>query len=407
MPWKSRSLRKKFGTGVLFDPRFGGSTDHIDFYNEGSQATYSEEHPLWPELSGSGTDVGGPFFTDKNWTDAGTDTLSWPAASLGFGSIRPAYTGPCCLGMLGYGQTTVLAGGAFEPTLSSELRDMAGPVIKNMSPTESEGNLSQMIGELRRDGVPKLASHVLQTRARDFRSYGKDYLNAEFGWKPFVSDLHDTVKAVKNQHTILQQFKRDSGKLIRRRATLPGWSDAYQEDVGNHYAVPIIQNFWYQATRPTVAHTTIQKKRWVSAGYSYYLDPGYTAIGKFFRFNQEADKLLGLSLSPEVLWEVAPWSWLADWESNTGNTISTLSDYINYGPVLRYAYVMETVISSRIYIGSGFEDALNHKHDLTYTYHRVTKTREPASPFTFAKTDGELNPQQIAILAALGVSKVP
>jgi hypothetical protein len=400
--WKSRSNHDRVGVGDYFDSRFGNTThDYFSFFQDGTQTTMSEEHPLWPELAGSGADIGGAFYTDRVWSEPTLIDASFPKV----GGI--SYNGPGTLGMLGLGLDSMNSP-SMGGTSSEELRNLAGPVIKAMSPTESEAGLSQMIGELKRDGLPRLiGAEVMHSRARDFRSYGSEYLNYQFGWKPYVSDLQDFSRAVKGSHRILTQFRRDSGKLIRRRAELPAWSDTQDADVGTFYASPLNGNCWNQITAPTRRYTSIVKKRWVVAAYLYHLDPGDTAIGKFYRFNQQADRLLGASLSPELVWELAPWSWAVDWFSNTGNAVSQLSDYINYGPVLKYAYVMETVTSSRTYSGGPFETKSGRKVNLSCTYRRVVKTRESASPFVFANESGELNSQQLAILAALGVSKVP
>lgn len=401
MPWRSRSNHDIVGVGDYFDSRFGNTVhNYFEFAADGVQSTYSEDHEEWPE--GAGTrNVGGPFYSDRMWSTPHLVDISFPKTS------GITYNGPGTLGMLGLG-LSVMNDSSYNATLSSDLQAMAGPVIKNMSPTESEAGVSQLIGELKREGLPRLiGADVLHSRARDFRSYGSEYLNYEFGWKPFVTDVHDLAYAVKDSHRIVQQFRRDSGRLIRRRADLPSGSSSSTTDVGLFYAAPLNGTCWQQITAPTKLFETILRKRWVSAAYQYYLDPGDNAIAKFTRFNQEADKLLGVSLSPETLWELAPWSWAVDWFSNTGNVVSQLSDYINYGPVLKYAYVMETVTSKRAYVGSGFIDVKGAKHALQFDYTRIVKTREAASPFTFANVSGGLSAQQSAIVVALASSKAP
>lgn len=247
----------------------------------------------------------------------------------------------------------------------------------------------------------------MQSRARDFRSYGSEYLNTQFGWLPFVRDVKDFGRAVKDSDRILKQFRQDSGRTIRRRADLKGESTSTVEDMGMFYAYPVNGDFWQTIQRPTTARTTVQRKRWVVACYSYYLDPGDSILGKAARFSQEADKLLGISLTPETLWELAPWSWAVDWFTNTGNAISVLSDYINYGPVLRYAYAMETTTSQKVLNAQGFVDRRGTIHNYNYTYNRQVKVREPASPFTFRNVNGSLSSQQLAIVAALGISNAP
>lgn len=405
MPWKSRSKDFKFGDYYYLDARFGNTTPEVNTYKTTvSQTTYSEEHE-WPGASLTNMNVGGPFYTEKHWVDIETDELDFMSGIPGRAYIKAKAT--AFLGTLGFGET-VLGGVQYGPTADSTLTDLAGPIIKGMSPTASEANMAQAIGELRRDGLPRLiGADVLESRARDFRSYGDEYLNTEFGWLPFVSDIHDFAHAVKHHHKILQQFKRDSGRVIRRRANLPedGWQ--LDTDEGGFYASPLNGDFWQVINRPARSMITVRRKRWVVAAYSYYAATGDTILGKMGEFSQKADKLLGISLTPETLWELAPWSWAVDWFSNVGNNISMLSDMINFGPVLRYAYVMETTVAKRTYYAEGFIDAAGHAHSYFYRFNRTTKVRLPASPFTFANVSGPLTGQQQAIIAALGASHAP
>lgn len=406
MTWKSRSETQKLGVMDFYDSRFGNTTHAYEHPTTTStQVTYSEGHE-WPAATLTHGNVGGPFYTDKLWVDTKVDHLAMDGNIPG--RTWWHYTGPSFLGTLGLGNL-YLNGPVYGASSIEVLQALAGPVVKNLSPTESEAGLSQALGELKREGLPRLiGGDVLESRARDFRSYGSEYLNVQFGWLPFVSDVHDLCHAVKDSHRILTQFKRDSGRVIRRRADLPvDETNGGLVDEGGFYAAPLNGDCWNVIYRPTKSRTSVHRKRWVVAAYQYYLDPGDSLIGKFTRFNQEADKLLGLSLSPEVLWELAPWSWAVDWFSNTGNSISALSDFINFGPALKYAYVMETTVSKKEYFAQGFEDALGNKHDFSTTSNRVVKTRDPVSPFTFRHVDGALTGQQLAIAAALGVTNVP
>jgi len=406
VPWKSRSWPIKLGRGDFFDSRFGNTThDYVDYATSGTQATYSEGHE-WPAAAFNHANVGGPFYTDKQWNDVEVHGLAMDGNIPGRSWYH--YTGPAFLGTLGLG-SQLLNGASYGASSTETLRDMAGPVIKSMSPTGSEAGLSQAIGELKRDGLPRLiGADVVESRARDFRSYGKEYLNTQFGWIPFVSDVHDLCHAVKDSHRILSQLQRDSGRVIRRRAELPGENfNADPVDEGSFYASPLAGDAWNVIARPTQSRIHRHRKRWVVAAYQYHMDPGTSLIGKFSRFNQQADRLLGVSLSPDVLWELAPWSWAVDWFSNTGNAVSALSDYLNWGPALRYAYVMETTVSTKEYYASGFEDAVGKSHAFRYTGNRVVKVRDPASPFVFRHVDGALTGQQQAIVAALGIANAP
>jgi hypothetical protein len=117
-----------------------------------------------------------------------------------------------------------------------------------------------------------------------------------------------------------------------------------------------------------------------------------------------ADKLFGISLTPEVLWNLAPWSWAVDWFSNTGDVISNLSDWASDGLVLQYGYMMEHTVSSYTYSMSptGIYRGVPAP---PVSFVTETKIRRRASPFGFGINLSALSARQNAILVALGLSR--
>jgi hypothetical protein len=118
-----------------------------------------------------------------------------------------------------------------------------------------------------------------------------------------------------------------------------------------------------------------------------------------------ASKIFGLELTPEVAWNLSPWSWAADWFTNAGDVISNLTDWATDGLVLRYGYVMEHTIASNTYtfVGkTGFSNTSVRPSPVTLV--TETKRRVKANPFGFGVTWGGLSPRQLAITAALGIT---
>jgi len=118
----------------------------------------------------------------------------------------------------------------------------------------------------------------------------------------------------------------------------------------------------------------------------------------------EAKKLLGISLTPETLWNLAPWSWTVDWFSNAGDVISNVSDWATDGLVMRYGYLMEHSIVKDTYLmnGTGSKSVPSCPPLQLVT---ETKLRKRANPFGFGLTWNGLSAVQLAILGALGISR--
>jgi hypothetical protein len=119
-----------------------------------------------------------------------------------------------------------------------------------------------------------------------------------------------------------------------------------------------------------------------------------------------AELNFGVAFTPETLWNLTPWSWAADWFSNAGDVISNLSDSQRYGLIMPYGYIMVNTIQKRTYSVSGVSDyggSGNVPGSITFV--TESKQRGKANPFGFGVSDGDLDPGQISILAALGLSR--
>jgi hypothetical protein len=95
------------------------------------------------------------------------------------------------------------------------LNDQGTDFIRKYRPGNPVVNLGQFFGELHQ--LPRLPI-FLKSRTKHFSDLGSEYLNVEFGWKPFVKDL---IAAYKLQQTIsarLERLRRDNGLAIRKRS---------------------------------------------------------------------------------------------------------------------------------------------------------------------------------------------
>jgi len=118
--------------------------------------------------------------------------------------------------------------------------------------------------------------------------------------------------------------------------------------------------------------------------------------------------LLGIDLTPETLWNLAPWSWLADWFGNVGDVMTNMSLFSRDKLVMPYGYIMAetSVTTTNLLYDLQWYDPVGPK-SVRDVAGFVRKQRSPASPFGFGLSDMILDSRQTSILAALGITRVP
>lgn len=305
-------------------------------------------------------------------------------------------------------------------TSDTELNALGATAIARCKPTSSGANLSVDLGELMMEGLPHIIGHsIWKTRAQDFRKLGDEYLNVEFGWLPLVHGIEQSMSAISNAEKRIKQYERDSGRLVRRRYEFPTIKETLPRELVRASTHPYIKmknwpttamyNAWQEApgslVRPMYKETSKEIRRWFSGGFTYYVPQSYASRDKVGRAAYYAERVLGLELTPEVLWNLTPWSWAADWVGNIGDVLANVSDYSSNGLVLRYGYIMEHSIVKDTYTIPDVAFKGYGPRTLTQTHITEVKKRLPASPFGFGITYDSFSNKQKAILAALGISR--
>jgi len=312
--------------------------------------------------------------------------------------------------------------------------------IRRFRPGNPVASLGQFYGELH--DLPRLPI-FLQRRTKKYKDLGSEYLNVEFGWKPFVKDL---IKAYELQQTIELRLKklRDGNNIrVKRRSkreltsvtsdlcegnlTLPfgdltdpsiGGNPDVDELAGLHVVGPYGR--YYEGSSlsgscPYRAYNQTDTTVWYVGTYRYYVPD----IGSDRWTEKAKAALFGLTPTPSVLYELYPWSWLADWFANVGDIFSNLSANAVDNEVLTDSYVMKSIVDGFAveadptwdassyhapHWGANLDITAGSEH-LQYTLLKVQKMRRQASPFGFGLKTGDFTASQLAILAALGISQ--
>jgi hypothetical protein len=275
--------------------------------------------------------------------------------------------------------------------------------VAHAIPTNPVFSLATALGELRSDGIPNLPGASIRDRTALTRKAGSEYLNIEFGWLPLIRDIRKFAFAVKNSHELIRQYRKNADVKIRRREGGPRYSySGVKTGSGSLYpnAASVSTTYYASETR--------NLKYWFSGAFRYHVPVGDSTWDRLSRYEQYSNYLLGTRITPEVLWNIAPWSWAVDWFTNTGDVMTNISRLGSDGLVMQYGYAMRhdllEATTTHVTNGFGFSGApaglsCSMKQIIEY------KQRVAANPYGFGIDDTVLSSRQLAILAALGLSR--
>lgn len=375
---------------------------------KGKQLTVSEGHP-WPPKSGSKDDIGGHFYSQRQYI-IGKPKIAFAGRVKQSASVTrmfqySGYAFPVKLTTDSSGTVT-----NFPPANHSDISGLdalGATAVANSNPGNPIESLSSALGEMMLGGTPSvISSSTWKDRTLTAKKAGGEYLNTVFGWLPLVNDVRGIADVIANSDSVLTQYERDAGKVVRRRFNFP------IERVVEEHSFPGLAAWLGEGDThqdipfgtPTRRRET-STRRWFSGAFTYYLPTGYDSRNALSRLAL-LTKLLGAEPSPETLWELTPWSWAVDWFSNAGDVISNLTAFKTDGQVLRYGYMMEHTIVKDTWTYEGCRLKGGGSVAIPpVTLVTETKLRRRANPYGFGVSWNGLSPFQSSIVAALGITK--
>lgn len=356
-----------------------------------------------------GTDWGGPFYQRRLQKGFTPDSRvrSYNAGAYRYEGIKyvPGLTTQTTLPTL-----TPLPSWAGEQSL---LAPHFATGWKRSRPGNPVSDVGQWIAELRQLPSWPLAAY---RRLRNFRALGSEYLNVQFGWVPFVSELRKMYETYQTLDKRLDDLVRNNGKGIRRRRNLgdttnttsttnsfPGSLAAFQ---------PTLSFVGLSGNSLMITQTITKEKIWFAGRFRYYVPD----IGSSQWTARATRALYGANPTPSLLWEILPWSWLIDWFSNVGDVVSNLSTNAVDNLTADYAYVMRTKSTTVITTSTGIIHPYTHPTDPSRNIGgstvnassfsiEETKSRVRGSPYGLGITYSGLSAYQLSILGALGISR--
>lgn len=333
------------------------------------------------------------------------------------------YQGPLVYGFVRSASIPAAPGSISELTLSG----MGALGWEKFKPTAQRGQLGQTLGELHDlPTLPKLfelqRGVLRMVKVKSLRKAGKlsasEYLNYQFGWVPLVSDLLDLIKNIQNFNKNLMQLERDNGRGVRRgglvsksesTSTTTSSLTATQA-VGTMIGPANLVSSMIKSPVTLTVTTSIATDYRFSGRFRYYIDFAKAHQGSFPEAARITRILLGVEIDPYVIWQLTPWSWLFEWFTNgVGASINNLVNDHSDNLVADYAYVngkvfqnVQTRMTCTVDFGHGPIENFSIGQDVQTTFFR----RRAASPYGFGVSWDNLSPKQLAILGALGITRV-
>jgi len=314
-----------------------------------------------------------------------------------------------------YVQTDLMpSGSGYDPIPETDLVYYGTEFISQTRP-RSAVELSSIFAQLLSDQeLPDLKLKLIFDKVSFFRSLGPAFLNFEFGWKPFISDLHSLLQQVLLSYQTIQQYSKDGqpGKTVRRSRTInlpteiTESIDIHAPSVGgSNMFTGFFGSRVVQAYGNTVHKTTaVDKSIRFSAEYAYTVDVGKDVFSRMHAYAQKATALLDIRVTPEVLWELTPWTWLADWFADVGSILGNASAVAYDGLVIKYAYVTCNTSVATIFSVDDFDFFEYHPGTISSYFSQRRYQRIKATPFGFGLNPDTFSPEQWSILAAIGMA---
>lgn len=271
-------------------------------------------------------------------------------------------------------------------------------------PVKPVNSLGQFLVEIR--DCKRMVTQ-LKRKLKALRDVGHHYLNVQFGWMPFLRDLRDFLSNGDKINRRMAYIRKNNGKWVKRGGSVQSTQSELIQTTTNRI-LPILTSSYYPGYVTTKSTDTkvVKGHAWFEAMMKFYIQDLDKDRGQDLWNSRMLRKMWGLELTPALIWELIPFSWMVDYFWDIGHVMNNFSNNAYDHTVAKYAYVMETKGTYLNYRQSQMLVS-GHTLNLNATYECLSKERVGASPFGFAYAPdaSNLSESQLAILLALGLTK--
>lgn len=234
-------------------------------------------------------------------------------------------------------------------------------------------------------------------------------LDQAFGLGPLARDFKTMYFLRENLARTMKQLRRDNGKSVRREGRVTGGviSDTTESTQSIIHGLGVFPSFPFDFCDDvwTMTETSTTTTNWkFSAKFKYWV-PDFAGTDENYWPPRVVSNLLGTTPNIKLLYNLTPWTWLLDWGTSLGATVSNFSNNAADGLVSEYAYIMREnaeVRHNNVHAKFANDPAW---YEISSSVHRITKTRVGAAPYGFGLDPNWLTPARASILGALGINK--
>lgn len=277
-------------------------------------------------------------------------------------------------------------------------------------------SLGVSLGELRdfprmvtqlRNGVRFLKNLGSKAPKRVVDQAASQYLGYQFGWKQMVSDIRGLINFQARCDEYYRSLLKNNGTWATRGGTIDRLEEQSYAITGDDYIAVCPLGVPQNGASEMTYSRGFTQRAWFKGRFKYYIQEVKTPEG-MLEFRRKA---LGMTLTPDLVWNLVPWTWLLDWHSSFGSSIANLTNgnvddlVAEYAFVMRQTYHYERTVATVPFSQWNGQYNTTHHVSLVGENFSSVKTRDAASPFGFGLSLGDYTGRQIAILAALGLSR--
>jgi hypothetical protein len=222
-------------------------------------------------------------------------------------------------------------------------------------------DLPGMLHDIGRLKLLRHANHkqfdaVLATRANDPKAYANGFLSYRMGWSPLIGDLRKMLTfqdAINNRIKDLDVLFNQNGGLHRTvgKELLPGVSKKHPEGRPGSWTETLTSSGTLTIDSSTSASISVHRdlvttrKMWGSVRWTN----AWTLWPRLCRAELEAkarDLVTGYNVTPKMIWDAVPWTWLIDWFGNFGDYLNATNNMLALTPSIPNVMLWERTTDS-------------------------------------------------------------
>lgn len=387
------------------------------------ELTYSARDPYWRLYQKNTRDMrakgsmaaplthGHPYYHERTSLTAPTFKIDGVLVPLSYGAYHKGigflYPSTSCLAYARTLPTTAPDYGANMGVSFADAWQLGGTGIARTLPNVPPVSLFQVLGELR-EGMGRIPGSALKRLWDDpnranvkhlkggAKAYADEYLNIAFGLSPSIRTVTDLINLHANFDAALAKVLSPLTGTTRRSRNVRDDKSVTTSEIS---AWPPYTGMGATIGKLTTTDVKTQHV-WVEATYDYR--PAIAGAKTVLQDLLTYVNALGLTPNLDAMWELTPYSWLADYFLNAGSFTKNLSYLGRNGVGLHHAYLMAKTIVDTKWVWRGI--IAGQRVETSVTRRVEISQRFRAHPLGFGfKTS--ITPGQWAILAALGVSR--